>query len=206
MWEMRPDLSHQSRGFLDCCYRHAEYRILFTRDSAVKTVTLLMAGLIWSSLTAAATAQLRPMTYAETTVEASPADAFADWTTAETIQEFFAPQAIIDPTPGGLYQLCFAPEAPEGECGNDDGRVLAIQADKMLSFTWSMPPNMPEIRPHLTVVQILFSPVDDDRTRVRIFHTGYGSGEDWDEGRDYFDRVWPKVLENYRDFRAIPQP
>lgn len=172
----------------------------------MKLGIFILIGLFWSLLTLTASAQLRPMTYAETTVDATPSEAFADWTTEGTIQNFFAPQATIDPKPGGLYKLCFALDAPEGECGNDSGRILAVQTDEMLSFTWAMPPYMPEIRPHLTVVQILFSPVDDTRTRVRVFHTGYGSGEAWDEGRDYFDRVWPKVLENYRDFTATPLP
>ncbi|MGJ8559778.1 MAG: SRPBCC family protein [Litorimonas sp.] len=165
-----------------------------------------LTGLFCSLLTPTAFAQVRPMTFAETTVDATPSEAFADWTTADRIQDFFAPQATIDPKPGGLYKLCFALNAEEGECGNDSGRILAIQTDEMLSFTWAMPPYMPEIRPHLTVVQILFSPVDETRTRVRLFHTGYGSGEAWDEGRAYFDRVWPKVLEDYRDFKATPRP
>lgn len=172
----------------------------------MKIVPFILVGFFWSGLTFTATAQLRPMTYAEITVKATPSDAFADWTTADTVQDFFAPEATIDPVPGGLYKLCFSLEAPEGECGNDLGRILAIQPDEMLSFTWSMPPYMTEIRPHLTVVQILFSPVGDSQTRVRLFHTGYGTGEKWDEGRVYFDRVWPKVLENYRDSKVIAQP
>jgi uncharacterized protein YndB with AHSA1/START domain len=178
----------------------------------MRIMTFILAVLLWCAFSFTASAQLRPMTYSEVTVDASPHEAFTDWTNAETVQHFFAPQATIDPTPGGLYQLCFAVDAPEGQCGNDNGRILAIQTDEMLSFTWAMPPYMPEIRPHLTVVQILFSPVEEDRTRIRLFHTGYGSGEAWDAGRAYFDRVWPNVLESYRDFKApseikaTPQP
>jgi len=159
-----------------------------------------------AGISASATAQMRPMTYAETTVEASPSDVFLDWTTANSIQAFFAPQATIEPKQGGLYKLCFAPDAPEGECGNDRGRILALQPNEMISFTWDMPPYMTEIRPHQTVVQVLLSPVGDNKTRVRLFHTGYGTGDSWDEGRAYFDRVWPTVLDNYRDFKANPRP
>ncbi len=154
----------------------------------------LMAGLCSS-----ASAQLRPMVYAETTVSASADDAFNDWTTAARIEDFFAVKADIQAEPGGLYKLCFAPDAPEGSCGNDEGRILGLQDGRMVSFTWAMPPYMPEIRPHMTVVQILFEPISDDRSRVRLFHTGFGKGEAWAEGRDYFAKAWPTVLENYRE-------
>lgn len=175
-------------------------------ETAVNQLTLILTFGLWSALLATANAQMRPMSYAEITVDAPSSETFTDWTTAASIESFFAPQATIDPVPGGLYRLCFALDAPEGECGNDDGRILAIQPDEMLSFSWDMPPYMTEIRPHKTVVQILFTTLDEDRTRVQLFHTGYGSGEKWDEGRAYFDRVWPKVLENYRDYKSTPQP
>ena len=158
-------------------------------------LALLLTGL--GSL--ASQAQLRPMVYAETTVEASSQQAFSDWTTAEGIESFFAPQATIEAKPGGAYKLCFAPDAPVGSCGNDNGRILGLQPDKMLAFTWAMPPYMPEIRPHLTSVQVLFEPINADTTRIRLFHTGFGNDDDWAEGRDYFAKTWPDVLAGYRE-------
>ena len=101
------------------------------------------------SMVTSANAQLRPMIYEDITIAASQAEVSSDWTTADGIEAFFAPKATIEPNPGGLYELCFAADAPEGSCGNDDGRILAIQADSMLSFTWAMPPYMPEIHPSL---------------------------------------------------------
>jgi uncharacterized protein YndB with AHSA1/START domain len=161
------------------------------------TAALLIFGAAFS-----ASAQLRPMIYAETTVEVSPSEAFDDWTTSGSIEAFFAPKATIDLKPGGLYELCFAPDAPKGSCGNDEGRILGLEDGKMLSFTWAMPPYMPDIRPHLTSVQIYFEPIDDETTRVRLFHTGFGTSEAWDEGHDYFEQTWPAVLQNYKKFKA----
>ena len=158
---------------------------------------LILASTILIALPAKA--QLRPMIYAETTAQVSAEDAYRDWTTADGIEAFFAPKATIDAVPGGLYELCFAPDAPEGSCGNDDGRILGLQQGRMLAVTWAMPPYMPEIRPHLTSVQIMFEPVDADTTRVRLFHTGFGTGEAWEEGRAYFAKTWPVVLESYRE-------
>lgn len=155
---------------------------------------------------ASASAQLRPMIYEEVIVDSSQAEVFSDWTTSEGIEAFFAPKATIEAKPGGMYELCFSLEAPKNSCGNDDGRILAIQPDAMLSFTWAMPPYMPEIRPHLTTVQILFEPVDADTTRVRLFHTGFGTSDDWDQGRNYFVKTWPSVLELYRESKETPKP
>lgn len=167
----------------------------------------LITGLfIGAILSTPASAQLRPMIYSETTVDASPAEAFSDWTHSESIEAFFAPKATIEAKPGGIYELCFAPDAPKGSCGNDDGRLLGLEADSMISFTWAMPPYMPEIRPHLTSVQIYFEASGDNKTRVRLFHTGFGTSEAWDQGRAYFEQTWPAVLENYKSYKTSDQP
>lgn len=152
------------------------------------------------ALPSLAAAQLRPMVYAEVTVDRSADDAFTDWTTAEGIEAFFAEKAFIDAEPGGDYALWFAPDAPEGTRGSDYGKVLGLQPGRMLSVTWDMPPYMPEIRPHQTVLQILFEPVDTDTTRIRLFHTGFGNGEAWEKGHDYFEKTWPSVLSGYKDY------
>ena len=166
--------------------------MLPVKFSAVCTVCATLA------FAAPASAQLRPMVYAETTVDTTPTEAFADWVSDERIEDFFAAEATIEAKPGGLYHLCFAPDAPAGSCGNDAGRILGLQEGHMLAFTWAMPPYMPDIRPHLTSVQILFEPVGASQTRVRLFHTGFGEGEAWNEGRTYFAKTWPQVLESYR--------
>jgi len=83
------------------------------------------------------------MVYSEVSVDRSASEAFADWTTEESVESFFAKKAFIDPVPGGDYALWFAVDAPEGSRGSDSSTVLAVEPDKMLSFTWAMPPYMP---------------------------------------------------------------
>lgn len=149
-------------------------------------------------------AQLRPMVYADVTVDATPQETYDDWTSGSVIESFFAAEATIEAIPGGAYKICMLPEedAPAGACGNDQGVILATEPGAMLSFTWAMPPYMPEIRPHMTVVQIFFEPMGDEKTRLRLFHTGFGVSEAWDEGHDYFEKAWPGVLALYDDYRA----
>jgi len=153
--------------------------------------------LLLFTLNASAQAQLRPMVYAEETVEAPIAEVWTDWTTAEGLKTFFAKEANIEARPGGAYELFFAPDAPEGSRGNDGGVVLGLEDGQMLNVTWAMPPYMPEIRPHQTVLQLRFTPVGDGRTRIRIYHTGFGDSAAWEEGRAYFAKTWPEVLNAY---------
>lgn len=155
----------------------------------------------------AANAQLRPMVYSETTVAANVETVWDDWTTVEGLENHFAPKAVIERVPGGAYEIWFLPDAPKGQRGAEDGVILGMQTDakdgtRMIQFTWKMPPYMPEINDHMTVVQMWFIPQTKDHTRVRLFHTGFGDTAKWQEGLDYFTKVWPDVLANYKDHIA----
>jgi len=164
----------------------------------LKKIAICVTAMTSLNLTNSASAQLRPMIYEDVTVNAPISEVWTDWTTAEGLTAFFAKEAHVELRQGGAYQLYFAPDAPEGSKGNDAGEVLGLQTEKMLNVTWAMPPYMPDIRPHLTVLQLEFVPLSADKTKVRLFHTGFGRGTAWDEGRNYFEKVWPKVLASYK--------
>lgn len=148
-----------------------------------------------------ALAQMQPLAYAEAVVDAPVADVWSDWTTPDGLEAFFAPKAVIDLKPGGAYEVWFLPEAEPGQRGADNGIILGLQENRMIHFTWAMPPYMEEIRPHMTSVQIFFDPLPGSKTRVRLYHTGFGGGEAWDKGRAYFVASWPQVMELYRGYR-----
>ncbi len=152
-----------------------------------------------------ATAQLRPMVYTETIVDAPAAEVWSDWTTEAGLEDFFAPKAVIELEPGRAYELWFLPDAEPGQRGAEDGVILGLEPERMLHFTWAMPPYMPEIRQHMTAVQILFEPISETKTRVRLFHTGFGTTKAWDKGHDYFTKVWPGVMKNYKAHKSVPE-
>jgi len=148
-------------------------------------------------------AQLRPIVYTDNTVEAGIDEVWTDWTTAEGLENFFGPKAIIDGKLGGAYEVWFLPDAPKGQRGAEDGILLGWQKEsadgsRMIQFTWKMPPYMPEINEHMTVVQLWMIPMDNDTTRLRLFHTGFGDTPKWMEARDYFNKSWPSVMELYK--------
>jgi uncharacterized protein YndB with AHSA1/START domain len=132
----------------------------------------------------------------EVVIAASLDQAWEAWTTREGIRSFFAPDANIEPRVGGAFAIYINPLAPAGEKGADDMRFMALQPKQMLSFDWNAPPHLPEIRKQRTFVIVRFEPIAEKSTRVRLHHTGWGDGGDWDKTYAYFDRSWGNVLAN----------
>jgi uncharacterized protein YndB with AHSA1/START domain len=134
----------------------------------------------------------------EVVLAATPEQAWQAWTTREGIISFFAPDAKIEPRVGGAFEVYINPYAEPGLKGADDMRFLALQAPRMLSFTWNAPPSLPEARQQRTFVVVRIHPVNERETRVTLHHTGWGEGGEWDKAYGYFDRAWGNVLGNLK--------
>jgi hypothetical protein len=53
---------------------------------------------------------------------------------------------------------------------------------------------------------VRFEKVDDTHTRVRLHHTGWGNGGEWDKAYAYLDSAWGYVLANLKKrFEQGPQ-
>ena len=127
-------------------------------------------------------------------INAPVSEVWRAWTTREGICSFFAPDCHVDLRPDGPYEIYFDPEAEPGQRGADGMRVLAVQPEQMLSFTWNAPNTMPEVRQQRTHVTIYMRCVDENHTRLRLVHDGWGSGGVWDRAVDYFIRAWERVV------------
>jgi uncharacterized protein YndB with AHSA1/START domain len=134
----------------------------------------------------------------EVVVPATLDQTWAAWTTREGIVSFFSPGAEVDARVGGAFHIFMDPGAAPGERGADDMRYMALQPKKMISFDWNAPPSLPEARAQRTFVIVRFEPVSEKETRVTLHHTGWGTGGQWDQTYAYFDKAWPRVLENLR--------
>jgi uncharacterized protein YndB with AHSA1/START domain len=126
----------------------------------------------------------------EVIVEAGLDAVWDAWTTEDGIVSFFAPACNIDLRIGGAYEILFDPEAQPGRRGAEGVNILALQPKRMLAFTWNAPPSMPEVRKQWTHVVVRFQPLGDARTKIVLFHDGWGEGPEWDEAFDYFTRAW----------------
>jgi uncharacterized protein YndB with AHSA1/START domain len=121
------------------------------------------------------------------------------WTSEKELQKFFAPVCHLEPKVFGLFEIYFVPNAPAGQRGAENNRVLAIQEKKMFSFTWDAPPQYPDIRSQRTFVTVHFYPVTNSETLVTLVHTGWGQGDDWNTVFGHFEQAWAGfVLPNLK--------
>lgn len=92
-----------------------------------------------------------------------------------------------------LWALCVAVlPAVAAERSLDKEVIIKASLDQ----AW--PPHLPEARAQRTFVILRFEPVSETETRVRLHHTGWGEGGEWDKAYAYFDRAWGNVLANLK--------
>jgi uncharacterized protein YndB with AHSA1/START domain len=135
----------------------------------------------------------------DVTVAAPAVDVWKAWTTSDGARKFFAPDAKIELSIGGAYEIYFSKKAPEGTRGSEGCAILSYLPERMLSFSWNSPPDNPEIRKQHTWVVVRFDAVDDKHTRVSLTHMGFGEGKDWAEVKHHFEEAWPFVLNNLKE-------
>lgn len=125
----------------------------------------------------------------ETVTSTAVADVWTVWTTNDGITSFLAPKANIKLEIQGPYEVFFDPEAPLGFRGTEGCKVIGFDQMKQLSVEWKAPPQFPNARRQKTRVNVYFETVEA-LTKVRIEHSGWQQGEEWDETFQFFDRAW----------------
>lgn len=131
--------------------------------------------------------------YLEATLPAPVSEVWKRWTTQEGLVSFFAPACNIELKPDGLFEIFFYPDNPPGLRGADGQRVMAVDPRKLLSFTWNFPPDIPEIRDQRTLVIVRFEEVAG-ATKLTLSQVGWGTGDTWDRGFNYFTRAWSEMI------------
>ncbi len=164
-----------------------------------------LAAVLLACTALAAAAQER-LIVKEVLVKATPEEVFQAWSTSEGIATFFAPEARVEARSGGSFEVYINPYAPPGMKGADDMKVLAVQENRMISFTWNAPPHLAETRAQRTVVIVRMKPAVDGQTQVTLTHVGWGDGGQWDQTFTYFDRAWGNVLANLQKRFAEGRP
>lgn len=127
----------------------------------------------------------------EAILEIDATRAFQLFTQNEDLEQWLTIKADVQPGPGGKYELFWEPDDPENN-STLGCKILAIDAPNYLNFEWKGPKQykhfMNTTRP-LTNITVIFNR-DDDKTLVTLIHTGWGSGEGWDQARNYFENAW----------------
>ena len=138
----------------------------------------------------------------EIIVDCSRESAFEMWTTSAGVAKFFSPDSLIELHPGGAYEMYFGLGPDEnGRRGSQGSKVVSVLPNEFFIFDWSFPPSTPELRrtEAKTHVMVAFEAIDERHCRVKLTQYGWKTGEEWDKGYSYFDRVWPMVLKQFQD-------
>jgi uncharacterized protein YndB with AHSA1/START domain len=151
--------------------------------------TWMVAGMALLGVVGVASGQERQIRVS-VTVAASPEQVWSLWTTNEGVRSFFAPGSNIDARVDGLYEIFFDPAAAAGKKGADGMRLLAVEPNRRLAFTWNAPDTQPYVRAQRTLVTIDMKAVGRDSTQVVLRHIGWGSGPEWDQAIAYFAPAW----------------
>jgi len=130
----------------------------------------------------------------EIELNAELSEVWIAWTTKEGIKSFFSPDCFVEFKVGGAYENYFNLEAEIGEKGGEGNKILAIQKNSMLSFTWNAPPHLPDVRNQRTHVCIRLEKLEENKTKITLHHDGWGVGGQWDDAYEYFQIAWAKVV------------
>lgn len=126
-------------------------------------------------------------------VAAAPHEVYRLWTSAEGIEGFLGAGAIVGSGIGGPYEYQFLDDAPDGLRGGEGCRILALEPERLVVFTWNSPPGFATRGQHTWVVLGL-QPMGSG-THVRLAHWGHGVGPQWEVNREYFTSAWGRVLD-----------
>jgi uncharacterized protein YndB with AHSA1/START domain len=116
------------------------------------------------------------------------------WTTEEGLHSFFAPHINMQLRPGGPFEILFSLDGPEGQRGAEGMIVMAFKEPEFFSFTWNAPPDLDQIRSHMSHVVIRFTSLDEKRTQLDFKEDGFAEGGQWDQRLEYFQRAWGAVV------------
>lgn len=161
-----------------------------------RTNGLAILALVTTAGLAEAT-QVSAIMEKEVTVAAPVAEVWNAWTTNEGLR-FISSQSNVNLAIDGPYELFLDGEPDQrGRRGSESSRILAYLPNQMLAFTWTFPPDVPELRfaDEVTQVVVIFDDISGKTTRVKLYVLGWQQGEAWDRGWDYFDRAWTIVLD-----------
>jgi len=135
----------------------------------------------------------------EEAIPAPPSQVWDAWTTSDGCRTFFAPDAHVELSHGGMYELYFDAAQPLGLRGSEGCRVVSFEPERMLTFTWNAPPHFPSLRAYHTLVTLDLEPTEEETTTVRLTQAGWKDGDEWQRLYEYFDCAWNSVLQNLRD-------
>ncbi len=112
-------------------------------------------------------------------------------------------KANVEMKEGGKYELFWTPQDSDLTNNSTYGcRVLAVERPYYLNIEWrgnaEQKEFMNNVRP-LTNVTVLFSNLDDTKTKVTVIHTGWRQDDNWETARLYFKKAWTVAFKQLEE-------
>jgi len=116
------------------------------------------------------------------------------------VTSWLAPQATIEPRPGGKWEVSFGPGSSTA-----GGTVELVQPKSLLAIAAMAPDRFPTVRRERTDAVFLFDPAGPNATTVRLVQTGWKQGPEWDQAFTYLANGNAELLEAlYQRFAVGP--
>jgi uncharacterized protein YndB with AHSA1/START domain len=128
------------------------------------------------------------------------------WTTVEGLRAWLTPKAEIDLRVGGLIRTNYREQEVLGDPGTIVYRILDFEPQRMLALQITGPPdNFPFPKAVLNMYFVMyFEPLDGNASRVRIVSRGFGTDDESQRMRAFFEAGDAITLERLQlHFRAI---
>ncbi len=125
----------------------------------------------------------------------TPGRAFEHFNTNDLLSSWLADSADVEPMLGGKYEIFWDPALVEND-GTRGCKITGMEPGKFLSFDWRGPTmfqqtmNVADPLTHVVVFFIPYLDGDESGTEVHLVHSGWGSGDEWEQARLWFDRAW----------------
>lgn len=132
-------------------------------------------------------------------IKATPDEVFRAVSDAEEIVRWFAPQAKVEPGPdgkmeGGTYSISWGgPMSDPSTISHwEPGKRFTGYKDRSAAYGKAAPEDAPMQR---IVVDYLIESLGGGVTRLRLVHSGFGTGEGWDSEFESTRMGWPLFLQ-----------
>lgn len=124
-------------------------------------------------------------------------------TTVPGVTSWLAPAAQIHAAEGGEWRLAF--DAAGKRC-IDGGVITRFARDQELMIAFEAPEALTTLKRATTRLTWAIEPLDVDRQRVVLAHTGFGEGGEWERFLEHCQSAWEPVLERLRRRTVLYAP
>lgn len=126
-----------------------------------------------------------------------PSEVFKYFIDEDKLTQWLCFEAQTDPYVDGRYELYWEPEQ-DHQNSTEGCRITSFEKPYLLSFDWKGPRSLEKVMNQadpLTHVAVYFHPLAENHTRIVLQHSGFGSTEDWQPARMFFEKAWEMALK-----------